>query len=121
MTLLSIIVKSYYSILLYIGGAALALFLLGLYFIYKMYRPSKAQASSMVLNLTAQPTGSVLPDTAHDVSAIAGDDPMATQLDLARAYIETGKNQFAKLILAAVIREGSSPHQEEAKKLLSSI
>jgi FimV-like protein len=46
---------------------------------------------------------------------------MATQLDLARAYIETGKKQLAKKILEHVITQGDHVHQEEARNLLGFI
>src|SRR5438445_12840789 len=41
------------------------------------------------------------------VSAIAGDDVITTQLDLARAYIEMDQKKLAKEILAQVIKQGN--------------
>lgn len=121
MTLINILVQSYSTILLAIGSAAIITFMVGLYLIFRSTTP-KAKPKSKKLNIAMrEPLKISLPDTAHDVTPIAGDDPMATQLDLARAYIETGKKQFAKLILQSVIREGSEDYQEEAKRLLSSI
>ena len=59
--------------------------------------------------------------TAEDVFAIAGDDILSTQLDLARAYIETGKKQLAQKILEQVVDQGSERQQSEARNLLGLI
>jgi FimV-like protein len=124
MTLIFMIIESYYSILLAIGAVSVLLFAAGLYVILRYSREKNNDSLSFTL-LRKGRKGSVdkslLPETASDVSAISGEDPLATQLDLARAYIETGKKQFAKIILTAVIREGSSDYQEEAQRLLSTI
>src|SRR3990167_10991295 len=120
MTLFQIMIQSYASILLAIGVVASIAFIMGLYFIFRCNHTETH--SQLKLNIPAQPKPSytteklILPDTAHDVTSISGEDPMATQLDLARAYIETGKMQFAKIILKSVIREGSTTHQEEAQR-----
>lgn len=124
MNILSIFFQSYSSILLVIGALAGLVFIGGLFVIFKMVFFPQQDNLSMRVVTTKQKKKSdkaVLPDAANDVTDIAGEDPMATQLDLARAYIETGKKQFAKIILAAVIREGNASHQEEAQRLLSSI
>ena len=124
MTLFALIIESYLSILLAVGGIASFMFAIGLYFIF---RNTPAKSGNTLSSIIPAPHQSkrnekfLLPDTANDVTPISGEDPMATQLDLARAYIETGKKQFARIILATVIREGSGSHQEEAQRLLSSI
>lgn len=124
MTLINLIIESYSSILFAVGAVACFIFALGTYLIVRL---SQRRDTARTINFAgaSKKTGltdkMVLPDTAHDVTSIAGDDPMATQLDLARAYIETGKNQFAKIILKTVLREGSIAHQEEAQRLLGSI
>jgi FimV-like protein len=123
MTLITLIIQSYTAILVAIGAVALLVFALGLYLMFKPQREKSGSLASITpvqFNLD-RTDKSLLPDTAHDVSEISGEDPLATQLDLARAYIETGKKQFAKIILTAVIREGSSTYQEEAQRLLSTI
>lgn len=125
MTFLNLIIASYSNVLLAIALVAGFAFVMGLYFIYRMTQ-MPVEKTRLTMNIPAphksiKTEKTVLPDTANDVTAIAGDDPMATQLDLARAYIETGKKQFAKIILAAVIREGSANHQEEAQRLLSTL
>lgn len=124
MNILSIFFQSYTSILLVIGALAGLVFLGGLYVIFKMiFFPQTDNLSMRVATAKRKDKldKTALPDAANDVTDISGEDPMATQLDLARAYIETGKKQFAKIILAAVIREGNASHQEEAQRLLSSI
>lgn len=124
MSILSLFFQSYSSILLVIGALAGLVFLGGLFVIFKMIffpQPVKHSMRAATAQRKVKIDRAVLPDAANDVTDIAGEDPMATQLDLARAYIETGKKQFAKIILAAVIREGNAAHQEEAQRLLSSI
>ncbi len=59
--------------------------------------------------------------TSHDIKAIAGDSVMATQLDLARGFIEIGKASLAKKILRHVLEKGDAEDQAIAKKLIGSI
>jgi FimV-like protein len=101
-TILALIIKSYFFILLAVGASALFFFCVGLYFIIRKKPASQKNISS-------------------DFIAIAGDDLMATQLDLARAYIETGQNEFAKNILKEVISNGNISQRAEAKQLLGFI
>ncbi|MBV8802271.1 MAG: hypothetical protein JO131_04785, partial [Gammaproteobacteria bacterium] len=58
--------------------------------------------------------------TSKDIRAIAGDDMMVTQLDLARAYIELGKKKLAKQILDHVIKHGNPSQQQSARQLMAS-
>lgn len=53
----------------------------------------------------------------EDIQAIAGDDEIATQLDLARAYIEMDQKALAKDILQHVAQHGNVLQQQVAKKL----
>jgi pilus assembly protein FimV len=53
-----------------------------------------------------------------DFDAIAGDDVMTTQLDLARALIEAGKSEAAKSILQSIVSQGSQTQQAQAAKTL---
>lgn len=137
MTLTNIIIKSYSSILITIGSAATFFFMLGTYFIIKLSRGTpEAEADVDVDVVTSEPRSAniihprkprkvsektMLSEAMNDVSAISGEDPFATQLDLAKAYIESDKGPLAKIILTAVIREGNSPYQEEAQRLLRTI
>lgn len=59
--------------------------------------------------------------TSQDIKAIAGDNVITTQLDLARAYIEMGKKQLAKKILEHVVAHGNSVQQHEAQELIATI
>lgn len=124
MTIISIIVKSYLNIVLAIGGGALLVFILGIYLIFRLARKGKESAAVFKAAAPAKMreskrTASVA--SSSDINAISGEDPVSTQLDLARAYIDSGKNQLAKIILESVATIGSEEHQEEAQRLLSSI
>lgn len=59
--------------------------------------------------------------SAEDIKMVAGDDFVATQLDLARAYIEIGKRKLARSILEHVIKTGNAGQQLEAKRLIHSL
>jgi pilus assembly protein FimV len=48
-------------------------------------------------------------------------NPMSTKLDLARAYLDMGDEDGAKLILDEVIAEGSDEQQQEARALIDRI
>ncbi|EKD73720.1 MAG: hypothetical protein ACD_45C00214G0002, partial [uncultured bacterium] len=66
--MITLIFKTYLYILSGIGIALLAIFLLGCYFIWRIFMHPARHAN---------------------LSLIAGDDMIATQFDLARAYFET--------------------------------
>lgn len=59
--------------------------------------------------------------TSHDIKAIAGEDIIATQLDLARAYIEMDKKQLAKKILDHVTQYGDETQQRAARELAEAL
>lgn len=98
------ILKSYFVIVLSITISAIVALAVGLYIIIRN-------------NLATQSMKYDLPD----IAAIAGDDIIATQLDLARAYIETNQFPLARNVLAEVVRQGTMAQQEEAKQLLNMI
>lgn len=107
MTMISLLLKSYYDVLISIILASLSIFTLGLYFILR--KPKQKQT---------------MLDNAHfdeDFNAISGDDVLSTQLDLARAYIETGSKNLANEILRYVAEQGSAEQQKEARMLLDTI
>jgi len=56
--------------------------------------------------------------SSKDIETIAGEDVITTQLDLARAYIETDRKSLAKNILNNVLKQGNAEQREEAKRLL---
>lgn len=66
-----------------------------------------------ILKLEKSPT----PTSSQDIHAIAGDDVMATQLDLARAFLEMDKKALAMPILAEVKRHGNPLQKQEAQQL----
>ncbi|HEX4045672.1 MAG TPA: FimV/HubP family polar landmark protein [Gammaproteobacteria bacterium] len=135
--MITLIIKSYLAILLSVGIGALVVFILGIYLIFNQWgRRNKAintKLSEIVIEQNqAQPSikvnkkkikkentkenAYVLEDEL--LSAISGEDKVATQLDLARAYIETGKQQLAKKILEIVVKQGNAMQQSEAQELL---
>ncbi len=52
---------------------------------------------------------------------LAGDDVMASKLDLARSYIDMGDQENARDILLSVLQEGDKKQKTEAKELLKKI
>lgn len=133
--IITLIIKSYFPIILSIGLSALGVFLAGIYLIFKksighenlfIEPPCVTETPPVLKNkeaisdieslaqLTMQPETII-----HDMDAIAGEDKIATQLDLARAYIETGKVKSAKQILQAVLAQGNKVEQQEAQYLLN--
>jgi FimV-like protein len=106
--MISLIINSYFVILLSIGIASICVFSLGLYCILRKIRSSSVENTDKNR-------------LADDLSAIAGDDVMITQLDLARAYIETDRQSLAEHILKSVIAQGTVTQREEAKRLLNTL
>lgn len=101
-TMIAILVQTYFPIFITIVCTAMIIFCIGLYFILKKFasRPTILDA---------------------DLAAIAGEDIILTQLDLAKAYIEAEKGELAKNILREVINQGSVAQKNEAKQLLKTI
>lgn len=102
--MISLILKCYLSILLSVGTGSLLIFIMGLYLIFRRKPASKETTKNV-----------------EDLSAIAGEDVITTQLDLARAYLETGRMQSAKDILEYVIKQGNAIQQQEARQLISNV
>lgn len=95
--MITLFFKAYFFTFVAIGSVVFCIFVLGLYLIVNFFRQPTTQA----------------------LDAIAGDDLIATQLDLARAYIETGKKMNAKQILVKVLKQANKTQQEEVRILLS--
>ncbi|OGT53290.1 MAG: hypothetical protein A3E84_01595 [Gammaproteobacteria bacterium RIFCSPHIGHO2_12_FULL_42_13] len=109
-------------------------FLLLLLTISILFRHRKKRASLHIAEVTTagsertnddQPTSIDSIDTppaltisSKDINAIAGEDSIATQLDLARAYIEAGRKQLARKMLDHVVEQGTAMQQQEAEHLL---
>lgn len=94
--------------------ADILIILLAGFVIYK--RISLKKRSSDTLKMSTPPNIVI---TSRDIRAIAGDDVMVTQLDLARAYIELGKKKLAKQILDHVIKHGTPSQQQSARQLMA--
>ncbi len=95
------------------GCIAVAIIFLMILFVMKLQRPQGKKKSD--------PKKAV--NSAHfasqaDIQAIAGDDEMTTQLDLARAYIEMGQKPMAQKILSHVAKKGNAAQKQAAKILL---
>jgi pilus assembly protein FimV len=60
------------------------------------------------------------PAAGEEHAAIYGSetDPMDSQLDLARAYIDMGDEEGARPVLMSVIKEGDLSQQAQARELL---
>lgn len=107
-----LIIKSYFYVFVSVAACAFLLFCLGILFLFKLFRqPTSA------LPMTKVPTENFKINS-NDIRAIAGDDEVSTQLDLARAYLDSGRKQLAKKILEHVLQHGDGIQQQEAKQLL---
>lgn len=104
MNVIDLFINSYTTLFSAVMIVASLAFLAGAVFIVRSYR-----ASAMRAEIT------------ETMTPIAGDDVIATQLDLARAYLETGSAILAKTILKAVVKQGSATQREEAKRLLNHV
>lgn len=85
-----------------------------------VYKKKTSQRKNIPVNTQAKEKPNVV-ITSNDIRAIAGDDVMVTQLDLARAYIELGKKKLAKQILDHVLKHGNPLQQQSARQLMASI
>jgi pilus assembly protein FimV len=71
-------------------------------------------------DLSLAPKDSLSPEH-HGDDSIYGleTDPMDSQLDLARAYLDMGDDESARPVLTLVIEQGSLTQQAEARALLN--
>lgn len=88
---------------------------------FTMYRRKKIISHKQTLTLKTTSTQSTHVITSHDIRAIAGEDVISTQLDLARAYIEIGKKQLAQKMLDHAIKQGNLTQRQEAHQLLKNL
>lgn len=142
--MIALIIKCYLTIFLSVGIGSLFIFLVGLYYIFKpqtkrmkpaavivesssvdtiqqeaMTQAQHAEEAAKSYESLANLTKPMQMASDDDFTAIAGDNVIATQLDLARAYLETGNNQLAKEILQMVMLKGNYSQQIEAKHLIN--
>jgi len=115
--MLILFLKSYYSIILTIFVSGFAIFTLGTYCLLRRFWIRSNHPIVIQRNIIQKEIASF--DLPQDVSAIAGDNVIATQLDLARAYIETNQKHQAMIILDMIVQQGSITQQEEAKELMN--
>ncbi len=121
--MITLILKSYLSLLISIGAGAVCILIAGIYLISKLFSTPKVKlAPKAPISIAASKQVVAQHNvTINDMAAIAGDDLLSTQLDLARAYLETEKKHLAKKILEQVLEQGSATQQMEARQLLSHI
>jgi FimV-like protein len=112
--MIALIIKSYLSVLISVSAGAACLFVAGLFYIFR--KPPALPISTPPKTVAPVFTNVSI----QDVHAIAGDDPVATQLDLARAFVEAGRKQLAQPILQQVMVDGSESQQREARQLSGS-
>lgn len=114
-----IILKCYFAIFLSIGVGAVLILTTGVYFIFRKQKINSKLLPEPTVKKQQKSAAQAITITSQDISAIAGDDVMATQLDLARAYIESGRKILAKRILEHVAEFGKIAQQREAQNLLT--
>jgi FimV-like protein len=139
--MISLIIKHYLTLFISVGIGAVFIFALGVYAIIRIFYfsakqtpkvepvltihnealPAGLKSSSSMSSMSSLSLSTDIHFGAQDLVAIAGDDLMATQLDLARAYIESGNNKQAKTLLNNVISQGSATQQQEANHLLNTV
>lgn len=85
-------------------------------------------AQEEVLELSPEEEDAILgksasPGEAEETPEIdaAGEDPVNTKLDLARAYVDLGDPESARGLLEEVLDEGGDSQREEARRLLDSL
>lgn len=115
--MITLILKNYFSIILSITVTALSIITVGSYCLVRRFF-TKPSASAAAINNNKK-EAVVNSEPFSDFTTIAGDDLISTQLDLARAYIETDKRQLAKSILDLVVKQGTKAQKDEAQELLS--
>ena len=144
--MIELIIKSYLTLILSISCGCILLFILGLIFIFRkigkssstilinntveeiQFEHEKPLADFLKQKLDNDQGTNHLPNVPEDraphssespdFSAFAGDNLISTQLDLARAYVETGKKILAKKILQDVLQQGNPIQKQEAQQLL---
>lgn len=110
--MMELILKSYFDMLVSIGAACSVVFLMGVFLIFR-------SANKTPITEAALPLPEKIRE--EDVINIAGEDVVSTQLDLARAFIETNQTQSAKQILFYVQKNGNAFQKDEANQLLGLI
>ncbi len=92
--------------------------LLALLLLLRMLRTQHKQRS---IAKAYKPTPEAQFFTSVQMNSIAGENPISTKLDLARAYIEMDKKHLAKSILLSVQKQGTDQQKKQAKKLFETL
>ncbi|GEM_PF-2355339 len=77
--------------------------------------------SMFLIRYTKSRKTSTLDELDMDMSAIAGEDMIATELDLAKAYIEMKQSEIAKKMLKNVLKKGNSSQKQQALNLIDTL
>lgn len=108
-----LLLKTYLLTLAYIGLFSLIFFIGGCYLIMEALR-KKHRPKLHLINLAAK-------DYESDIAAIAGDDVLPTQLDLARAFLEIGRIDEVEGIIAALLQDSKNKHNPELLALIHQV
>jgi FimV-like protein len=108
----------YYIVSHIIFVAELTLFSVIFFLIILLIFKKKKSPSPLTIRQAKKNHSSIV-ITSQDIKAIAGDDMLTTQLDLARAYIELGKKKLAKQMLEHVIKHGNDGQRNAAVQLMN--
>ena len=127
--MIKLLIQAYAGLLTSIAVVALCCFVLGVYVILRLFATPANTRKQILTEPMAQPVTVANAKTKsltakqllQDLTAIAGEDILLTQLDLAQAYIDSGKKDLAKNILNNVLAQGSAAYKQEAKQLLNCI
>lgn len=104
-------------------GLLLLNLMLGLWQLYhRLYKSGVPQALPIKpAHPTQTPSDKEKTVAPNDWNYIAGHDPVATKLDLARVYIDMGEKENAKLLLQQAINDGNDQQKREAKTLFERV
>lgn len=105
---------------LFVVEVILAIIIITCLFFFKKQQPIEI-TSPLPERQKEETKKSAIIITSQDIRAIAGDDVLTTQLDLARAYIEIGKKKLAKKILDHVVQHGNLSQKQLAQRLMMNI
>ena len=114
--MLLLFIKNYLFLFITIGIIVILLLIIGMFFILKSFKKPQQISSHLTNNIKSSNNKPQI--TASDIRAIAGEDELTTQLDLARAYIEVGKKQLAQKMLNYIVQQGTNHQQQQARELM---
>jgi len=83
--------------------------------------PASVEALSMADDDDEEEDHTLMVPKSSDVDEQSEDEEMASQLDLAKAYIELGDNENAKTILDEIIAQGNENYRKQAEELIGQI